>query len=252
MKESVEVSNIIDLYDHQPIPGWELAGDEVRATEPNGVVLISNVVRPTLTLHEHRPDAPWVIVVPGGGYHALAIDLEGHEVSRWLNELGLSAAVLKYRLPRDQDSPRWRIPVDDLKRAVALMRAKSPKTPLAVIGFSAGAHCSATAAHELAEEHQPLQALLLIYPAYLLTDAALSSEATPVSPCTAVFGVMTEDDHLDIEGLHAYAARAKEIGADTSLVTRPTGGHGYGLGEKLDPPFEWPKRASEFLRNCGF
>ncbi len=248
----MEASYIIDLYDHQPIPGWELVGDEVRTTEPNGVVLVRNVSRPTLTLHEHRPDAPWIIVVPGGGYHVLAIDLEGHEIAQWLNKQGLNAAVLKYRLPRDQDSPRWRIPVDDLKRAVALMRAKSPKTPLAVMGFSAGAHCSATAAHELAEEHQPLQALLLIYPAYLLTDGALSPETTPLSPRTTVFGVMTEDDHLDIKGLHAYAARAEEIGADTTLVARPTGGHGYGLGHRLNPPFDWPKRASDFLKSTGF
>lgn len=252
MKASVEVSNIIDLYDHQPIPGWELAGDEVRATEPNGVVLISNIVRPTLTFHEHRPDAPWVIVVPGGGYHALAIDLEGHEIGRWLNELGLNAAVLKYRLPRDHDSPRWRIPVDDLKRAVNLIRVRAPETPLAVIGFSAGAHCSATAAHELAEQLQPIDALLLIYPAYLLSSGTLSPESAPAHGRTAVFGVMTDDDPLDIKGLHAYTARAQELGASVTLLTRPTGGHGYGLGEKLDPPFEWPKRASEFLRNCGF
>ena len=130
------------------------------ATLPDGTTVITsltNVSKPTLTVC--RPEATKntgvaVLVFPGGGYNDLAWDHEGEQVARWLNSIGVTAAVLKYRVPRREGTPKDKPPIQalmDAQRAISLVRSKAaewgvdPKR-IGVLGFSAGGHLAAWAA----------------------------------------------------------------------------------------------------------
>src|SRR5271170_5722687 len=120
------------------------------------VVRIGNVSTPALTLFQPPPDKDTgaaVVVCPGGGYNILAMDLEGTEVCRWLNEIGVTAVLLKYRVPGRKGKPPHLPPLQDAQRAIALMRSKAKdweikSNRIGMLGFSAGGHLSAmTATH---------------------------------------------------------------------------------------------------------
>ena len=106
--------------------------------------------RPTLTLYraKGRGAGTAVIVAPGGGYGALAMNHEGRQVANWLNSVGVTAFVLKYRL-----GPKYRHPIEigDAQRAIRLVRTRAQEfgvlpDRIGILGFSAGGHLASTAA----------------------------------------------------------------------------------------------------------
>ena len=119
-------------------PGSEKLENKEEWTEGKNV---SNVYQPDLTIflpgHQAVP-TPAVVVFPGGGYTKIVMEKEGYKVARWLNENGIAAFVLKYRLNRDEA-------LRDAQRAVSVIRKDADKygidkNKIGVIGFSAGAH----------------------------------------------------------------------------------------------------------------
>ncbi len=122
---------------------------QVEITEPTR--LITNVTRPTLTVYRCAKDKDTgtaVIICPGGGYWNLFWQIEGEEVAEWLNTLGVTGIILKYRVPRRPDEPKGvpaRRPLQDAQRAVSLVRANAREwgidpERIGIIGFSAGGH----------------------------------------------------------------------------------------------------------------
>ena len=137
-------------------PGETVNLGPEKAVEPKTpdkvpVKRLTNVSRPTLTIF--RPDkdkdnGAAVVICPGGGYNILAWDLEGEEVADWLNSIGVTGIVLKYRVPRRPDQAKDKPPLgplQDAQRAVSLVRSKAselgvdPKR-IGILGFSAGGH----------------------------------------------------------------------------------------------------------------
>ncbi len=113
--------------------------------------MITNVTRPTLTIYrpsKEKDTGVAMIICPGGGYWNLYWELEGEEVAAWLNSLGVTGIILKYRVPRRPDEPRGepaRRPLQDAQRAVSLVRGKAAEwgidpQRIGMIGFSAGGH----------------------------------------------------------------------------------------------------------------
>jgi len=111
--------------------------------------LVSRVTVPTLSVFmpgQIAKGAPAVIIVPGGGYHTLLIEREGRKIARALNEKGIIAFVLKYRLPSSGDfEKREIVPLTDLQQAIYLVRKNAAKwnvnpEAIGVMGFSAGGH----------------------------------------------------------------------------------------------------------------
>jgi acetyl esterase/lipase len=108
---------------------------------------------PTLTVY-HPPKAKdtgaAVLVFPGGGYSILALDLEGTEICEWLNSIGITAVLVKYRVPARAGRPRYAAPLEDAQRAMGIVRGRAgelgvdPKR-IGVLGFSAGGHLAAAA-----------------------------------------------------------------------------------------------------------
>jgi acetyl esterase/lipase len=209
------------------------------------------------------------LVCPGGGYGILAYDLEGSEVCEWLNQQGVTAVLLKYRVPARKDRPRYEAPLQDAQRAISLMRQHAsewgidPKR-IGILGFSAGGHLAAVTSH--AERAYPVSDAtddfdfrpnftVLIYPAYLTEkdkNDALPAEL-PVSVKTPpTFIAITMDDPVRVEGAFGYALAMKKAKASCELHVYPEGGHGYGLRKTDKLVTTWPDRVTDWLRTGGW
>jgi acetyl esterase/lipase len=113
--------------------------------------MLSNVTKPTLTIYrpaKEKDTGTAMVICPGGGYWNLFWELEGEEVAAWLNSIGVTGIILKYRVPRRPDEPLGvpsRRPLQDAQRAVSLVRARAKEwgidpERIGMIGFSAGGH----------------------------------------------------------------------------------------------------------------
>ncbi len=236
------------------------------------VVRLGNVSVPTITLY--RPDpavdtGAAVIVCPGGGYHILAMDLEGTEVCQWLNSIGVNAVLLKYRVPARAGAERYLAPLQDAQRALGLVRSRAAGWKLdphriGIMGFSAGGHLSAAASTRFAQRaFEPVDAAdqescrpdfaLLIYPAYLVPHAgpALAPELTVTSNTPPTFLFQAEDDGVHVECSLYYYLALKQAQVPAELHILPSGGHGYGLRGAAAAPASWPKMAEAWLRRAG-
>ena len=113
---------------------------------------VTNVTEPTLTVFHPDQDVDTgvsVIICPGGGYKALMMDYEGEDVAHWLNSIGVTGIVLKYRVPAPQGTPSHLPALQDAQRAMSLVRSKAKAWNLkpdriGMLGFSAGGHLTAT------------------------------------------------------------------------------------------------------------
>jgi acetyl esterase/lipase len=238
------------------------------------LIKVSNVSEPTLTLF-HAPKETTtgaaVVICPGGGYNILAWDLEGVEIAEWFNSIGVTAAILKYRVPRrDPDTPH-RTPLQDSQRAVRLVRKNAEAWGIdpgriGMLGFSAGGHLTVmTGLHH----DEPLYArvdaaddlsarpdfLMPIYAAYLgdkEDDTRLSPLVKVTKDTPPMFMAVTYDDKF--RGLHAglLLAELKKHNVPGEAHIFLKGGHGYGLRPSGDPVSGWPKLCEEWMRASGF
>jgi acetyl esterase/lipase len=130
--------------------------------------LITNVTKPTLTIYRPPKDKDTgtaVLICPGGGYWDLYWQLEGEEVAVWLNSIGATGIILKYRVPRRPDEPKGepaRRPLQDAQRAISLVRSKAEDwgihpQQIGMVGFSAGGHLAiATATSFERRTYEPI------------------------------------------------------------------------------------------------
>jgi acetyl esterase/lipase len=234
-------------------------------------IRLTNVTKPTITVIRPPADKATgaaVLIFPGGGYNILAWNKEGTEVAEWLNSLGVTGVVLKYRVPARKGRERYAAPLQDAQRAVGLVRQHAAEWGIdphrvGVLGFSAGGHLAAAVSTNFdARTYDPVDDAdkqpcrpdfaLLIYPAYLAgKDNALAPELKVTAKTPRTFLAMTEDDTVRVEcGLFYYLAlkRAK-VPAEMHLY--PTGGHGYGLRPSANLVSTWPQRAADWLRSIG-
>ena len=237
------------------------------------LIRLGNVSEPTLTIY--RPPAgketgAAVVVCPGGGYHILALDLEGTEVCEWLNSIGVTAVLLKYRVPVRKDQERWMAPLQDAQRAMGVVRLNASKwgidpKRIGIMGFSAGGHLSAAAstiydkrAYETLDEADKTGCrpdfTLLIYPAYLVKKDApteISPELKLDANVPPMFIVQTQDDGVGAENSIYFSLALRAAKVPPELHIYPKGGHGYGLRRTEQAVTFWPQRAEEWMRELG-
>jgi acetyl esterase/lipase len=245
-----------------------------RGVADRAVVRIGNVTQPDLRIYSPAPDkatGACVLVCPGGGYNILAYDLEGTEVCQWLNSIGVTAALLKYRVPRREGKPPYEAPLQDAQRALNLLRSKAtelkidPKR-LGCLGFSAGGNlCTmlttrfSTLSYPKADAADELvprpDFTLLIYPAYLIdkdNKQQLASDVVFTKDTPPMFLTMAQDDGLGCENVLIPALKLNELKVPFSLHLYPTGGHGYGLRNTGSLSRTWPDRAADWMKQQGF
>lgn len=236
------------------------------------VIRLGNVSKPTLSIYpaaRKNDTGTTVLVVPGGGYHILALDLEGTEVCEWFNSIGVTAALLKYRVPARAGLGKHEAPLQDAQRAMGLLRSQAKELGLnpqrlGAVGFSAGGHLVAA----LSSAPQRIYPLvdtfdsascrpdfnIVIHPGYLVIKEESDKIAPDVQVTTnhpPTFLVMTQDDPVRVENAVFYYMALKQAGVPSELHTYPTGGHGYGLRKTEHYVTSWPDRAADWMRSRG-
>lgn len=248
----------------------EKADSDGGQTGGETVLRISNVSEPTITVYPAPDEVATgaAMVVCPGGYNILAYDLEGDEVCEWLNNLGITAVLVKYRVPRREGLAKHEAPLQDLQRAIGYVRAHAEEMNIdpqriGVMGFSAGGHLSAMVSNNFDKRTYPAvdaadkvscrpDFCLLVYPAYLDGEnfqLAPELKVTSATPPTML--VQTEDDKSYINSSLFYYYALKEAGVPARMHLYSKGGHGYGLRDTGAAVNEWPDRAEDWFRELG-
>ena len=236
------------------------------------LVRLGNVSDPTLTLYEakNNPSGTTVVVFPGGGYHILAIDLEGTEVCDWLNSIDITCVLVKYRVPDTGPYPKYAAALQDAQRAVGMVRARAAEWHIdphriGALGFSAGGHLTAAlSTHFEKRVYDRVDAAddqscrpdfsVLVYPAYI----SATEDTTTIDPEIRVsaqtppaFIVQAEDDHSYVASSVAYFEALRKVNVPAELHLYASGGHGYGLRRTDQPVTHWPELVEIWLKTIG-
>ena len=269
-----EPDRVVDLWPG-PAPGESTRqpGDVLprRPDEDPPATRITNITQPLLEIYEPaQRNGAAMLILPGGGYNYVVQDKEGSEAAAWLNGLGITGCVLRYRTKDGSDRPPWERPVQDAQRAVSLLRSRAADWELdadqiGILGFSAGGQAAALVATRFQQRAYAAgddidsascrpDFALLVYPWQLVNvdTGNLKDELTVTSGTPPTFLVHAHDDSASsLSSVLLYAA-LKEHGVAAELHIYETGGHGYGLRPVADSDVDtWPSRAEEWLRRRG-
>ena len=287
---SARVPAVLPLYDG-PVPNSKpSAVQETSLTLPNGGVRVAGVVQPTLTVFvpaAGTANGTAVIICPGGGYARLAIDHEGYDVARRLNEMGVTAFVLKYRLPNDQSQlDKSTAPLLDAQQALRLVRRQAAKYQVDVeriglMGFSAGGHLAATAGTHFARPVGPSPGpesvrpafLVLLYPVISFSDSLqhagsrnnllgknpsaaqiklYSNELHVTGQTPPTFLVHAQDDKtVPVQNSVAFYQACLHHQVPAELHLYPRGGHGFGM-HNATTPNDWTISLQHWLDANGW
>jgi acetyl esterase/lipase len=247
-----------------------------------------DIDKPTLTpyvMPAGRGTGAAVIVCPGGGYGALSMDKEGDQIARFLNSIGVTAFVLKYRL-----GPKYHHPIElgDAQRAIRTVRYKAAEYRLlpdriGIMGFSAGGHLASTAGTHFdggePNAGDPIDRvssrpdfLILCYPVISFTNYVhqgsrrnllgdnpdpklvenLSNElqVTPQTPPTFLFHT-NGDTGVPPENSMLFYMALRKAGVPAEIHIYERGPHGVGLAQTDYPLLTWPGRLADWLRVRG-
>ena len=270
----------LDVWPGKPPGEVGTVGEEQAktATLPDGTTVITsltNVSKPTLTVC--RPEAAKntgvaVLVFPGGGYNVLAWDHEGEQVARWLNSIGVTAAVLKYRVPRREGTPKDMPPVQalmDAQRAISLVRSKAAEwgidaKRIGVLGFSAGGHLAAWSATNFDKRaYDKIDATddASLPPGFRRADLSGRRDQTGDgraiaddlrhAPDPALFLRPRRGRPRQLREQRHDVPGAEACGVPAELHIYASGGHGFGMRPIGKPAATWPKRCEEWFRATG-
>ena len=254
-------------------PEVDLTKDTDKLIAGKRIIKLGNVSIPQIAVYKpekSKDTGASVIICPGGGHHILAYDLEGTEVAEWLNTLGVTGIVLKYRVPFRNPDKRWSAAVADAQRTVSLVRSKTNEWNLdpariGICGFSAGGETAGLTSLFLdSRQYTPMDDVdkvsckpdfaILIYPGGFDTKGqAQIRETIKVSKDTPpMFLIHAFDDPVTANNSLALAVELKKAGIPTELHIYDAGGHGYGLRQvKTLPITTWPKRCEEWMERRG-
>jgi acetyl esterase/lipase len=236
------------------------------------------VSRPTMTIYppNGRNTRAAILVLPGGRYNALAMDLEGTEICDWITKQGVTCILLKYRVPQAwrhdhvEEAPKVQLPLQDAQRAMGLLRYRASSYgidphKIGVIGFSAGGHLAAAVsnAEKLIyksvdgadrEPSRPDFAILL-YPGHLWDETSPKTslklapwvEISADAPPTLLIHSMN-DPTDDVRHSLAYGLALNDVGVTVEMHLYAKGGHAFGMRPTSDPiTTEWPKLVEKWL-----
>lgn len=252
----------------------------------NGVTdQVSKVTIPTLTVFiPEKPNGTAVVICPGGGYSYLAINKEGYKVAKWLNTLGITAFVLKYRLPSDEIMKDKTIgPLQDAQESIRYIRRNAVKwnlntSKVGVMGFSAGGHLASTLSTHFKDKLYTISDNIsarpdfsvLVYPVISMdektTHKGSRNNLLGTSPSDALIEKYSNEKQIDattpatllihanddksvpVENSIQYFLALKKHSVSSEIHLYQTGKHGFGLGNKGTSSENWTKQCEEWFR----
>jgi acetyl esterase/lipase len=231
---------------------------------------VTDVTNPTMTVYPSgKPESPAVIVAPGGGFMFLSYQHEGTDVCEWLNSLGITAVLLKYRTPTRDEPEHYTLPVQDSQRAMGILRHRAHEWQIdpqrvGILGFSAGANLAGHAAWDRGDRTYPQDAelddprgpdfLVFVYGGGFLdrenTAAFRAGFSVPKDAPPAIFICAHDDKNAPVEAAMLYLAYKKQdIPAELHIFAE--GGHGFGMRQAGNPVSAWPARVAEWMASMG-
>ena len=251
---------------------------------------ISKVSQPTMTIFladAKIANGTSVVICPGGGYHHLSINKEGYKIAKWLNTLGISAFVLKYRMPSDLTMKDKTVgPLQDAQEALRMVRRNAEKwkidpNKIGIMGFSAGGHLAATLSTQFAEKVYDSKDntssrpdfSILMYPVISMQDGITHSgskenllgknasailveqysnekQVNATTPKTFIVHA-TDDKAVPVENSINYYLALKQNNIPVEIHLYENGGHGFGLGTDGTNK-NWSKTCENWLISNGF
>jgi acetyl esterase/lipase len=282
----------IPLWAPGKVPNYQKT-DETEKSESRDIVLISKVQSPEIAVFlpaKRNANGQAVIICPGGGYAYLAYNWEGTDVAKLLNAKGITAIVLKYRLPNSKSNINPTLsPLMDAKRAMRIVRANAAKwniqkNDIGIMGFSAGGHLASTLATHFDEgdasskdsiEQQSSRPdfAVLIYPVITMNkgfthmgsrtnllgndpDSALVNlysnelQVTKQTPPTFLVHA-TDDKTVPVENSLRFYEAVKNNGVPVEMHIFPHGGHGFGLALGKGELEDWTNLLVAWMRGLN-
>jgi acetyl esterase/lipase len=283
MSTTLFAQTTIDLYP-QVIPNSKpSANDEV--TEQDGILKVSKITKPTLTIFlasKEIANGTAVIIYPGGGYWINAIGHEGMDIAKKFNEMGITAFVLKYRIPNDATMEKKEIgPLQDAQQAIKIVRERATEwsinpNRIGIMGFSAGGHLASTAGTHFNKSFISNEAkinlrpdfMILIYPVISLQDSIghlgsrdqligkhptrdqinyFSNELQITKETPPTFLVHASDDNVvKVENSIVFYQNLIKHSVAAELHIYQQGGHGFGLNNKTTSD-SWMDRCKNWM-----
>ncbi len=266
-RQAKEEPHILQLWPKRVLD--PSAGPQTETIQPDKgdhVIRLTNVTDPSIQVFQsigRKSPTPGVLICPGGGYAKLSMNKEGTEIAEWLNSLGITAIVLKYRVPDQRERA-----FEDIQRALRIIRFHAAvwnidPNRIGVMGFSAGGHLAARLSgnssgktYESVDEIDTVTCRpdfsILIYPAYLVDKENHLNPEIRVGPDNPpVFLLQTQDDRIGVENSVFYYMAAKQTGILCEIHVFPRGGHGYGIRSEAGIDFQWHLLCEEWLRREG-
>lgn len=279
---STKAQTVIPLWKSIPPGNIKHQVKELREESLSGAKVLSGVSIPELWFFKsnNQTKCPAIIICPGGGYAKEAYEHEGTQVAQWLNELGIHAFVLKYRLPDNRicNNSSY-VPLMDAQRAIQLVRDSAESfqidnNRIGIMGFSAGGHlaasCSNLSEPVIDDVHKPIRPdfSILLYPVISMKtglthegsrnnllgknpnqelihtfsmEKQVSSKTPPTFICHA-----KDDQAVVVQNTIVYVKALKEHGIDTEVHLLEEGGHGFGMHND-SPAFIWTKYLKTWL-----
>jgi acetyl esterase/lipase len=229
-----------------------------------------------MSVYEPKPGAPKTqaaaLVFPGGGYVRLAWEGEGVDTCDWLNGIGVTCLLVKYRVPHKTHYPEDYAAFEDAQQAMRVARSHAAEWgfdphKVGAIGYSAGAHLAVVLSTHHDDKHvmstpgaQDVKAdvsarpdfQIVMYPGYLTAPPALRDldpSAQPTKDVPPSFVLQAEDDPVHVENALVYYRALKDAGVPAELHVFPTGRHGFGVHPAGSPEEHWTDLATTWLRS---
>lgn len=237
------------------------------------VTHVTNVSKPSLTVYAPtmgKNTGAAILVFPGGSYLRLSYTTEGTDICEWLNSIGMTCVLVKYRVPEDGHYPANVEDLEDAQQAMRITRVHAAEWGIdphkvGVIGFSAGAHLAVVlsthpdfqgtnvpaSTASLAMDAKP-DFQMVIYPGWLTNPAGGATVDPVLAPTPAVpptFLVQAENDYTaHVENVLIYFEALKNAKVPAELHVYTQGGHGFGMGAKVLPISGWTGLAETWLK----